>query len=149
MGSPRPSRILGAFGLASNLTQRDLYDEFARFGRIEKCELIMDRRTGRSRGFGCIYFEDVEDARRAREELNGTRLGGANIRVDYSLTRRAHTPTPGQYMGRPSQRLDNRDDRDDHRDDRRDDGRRDDRSSRSRDYDRRSPPRRGYSDYDR
>merc|ERR1712228_797490 len=42
------------------------------------------------------------DATEAREALNGTELDGRKIRVDYSITKRAHTPTPGMYMGRPT-----------------------------------------------
>ena len=36
------------------------------------------------------------------ERANGMELDGRRIRVDYSLTKRAHTPTPGIYMGRPT-----------------------------------------------
>lgn len=39
----------------------------------------------------------------AKECANGMELGGRRIRVDYSITKRAHTPTPGIYMGRPTQ----------------------------------------------
>jgi len=38
----------------------------------------------------------------AKERLNGAELDGRRIRVDYSITQRAHTPTPGVYMGRPT-----------------------------------------------
>ncbi|KAK9395641.1 hypothetical protein NXF25_019002 [Crotalus adamanteus] len=37
------------------------------------------------------------------EHANGMELDGRRIRVDYSITKRAHTPTPGIYMGRPTQ----------------------------------------------
>jgi len=152
MGSPKPSRILGAFGLGANTSESELYEEFARFGRIEKCELINDRRTGRSRGFGFIYFEHLDDARKAKEECNGMRIDGANIRVDYSLTKRAHTPTPGQYMGRESK--DAGDERSGGSRERGGAGGYDryNGSGRSSGYDeRRSPPRRSYyeRDYDR
>jgi len=33
----------------------------------------------------------------------GTEIDGRKIRVDYSITQRAHTPTPGVYLGRPSE----------------------------------------------
>ena len=36
------------------------------------------------------------------ERANGMELDGRRIRVDYSITKRAHTPTPGMYMGRPT-----------------------------------------------
>ncbi|ETE68860.1 Transformer-2 protein-like alpha, partial [Ophiophagus hannah] len=38
----------------------------------------------------------------AMEHANGMELDGRRIRVDYSITKRAHTPTPGIYMGRPT-----------------------------------------------
>jgi len=39
----------------------------------------------------------------AKERTTGIELDGRRIRVDFSVTRRAHTPTPGIYMGKPSQ----------------------------------------------
>ena len=39
----------------------------------------------------------------AKEKCNGIEVGGKKIRVDFSITERAHTPTPGIYMGKPSQ----------------------------------------------
>jgi hypothetical protein len=36
----------------------------------------------------------------AKKAMNGTDLDGKKVRVDYSITKRAHTPTPGMYMGR-------------------------------------------------
>ena len=38
----------------------------------------------------------------AKAETNGMELDGRRIRVDYSITSRAHSPTPGRYMGRPT-----------------------------------------------
>ncbi|KAG0424671.1 hypothetical protein HPB47_028132 [Ixodes persulcatus] len=39
---------------------------------------------------------------RAKDRCNGLEIDGRKIRVDYSITQRAHTPTPGIYMGKPS-----------------------------------------------
>jgi len=58
--------------------------------------------TGRSRGFGFVTFEIVSAAEEARKETNGTEIDGRRVRVDYSVTKRPHTPTPGQYMGESS-----------------------------------------------
>uniref|UniRef100_A0A1I7XAG3 RRM domain-containing protein n=1 Tax=Heterorhabditis bacteriophora TaxID=37862 RepID=A0A1I7XAG3_HETBA len=96
---PDPSRCLGCFNLSIYTTEKDLRDIFGEFGEIEKVELVYDHPTGRSRGFGFIYFDKLEDACAARDKLSGTELDGHKIRVDFSLTKRAHTPTPGQYMG--------------------------------------------------
>lgn len=58
----------------------------------------MDHPRGRSRGFGFVYFDRAEDAVKAKDYATETamEIGGHKVRVDYSLTRRAHTPTPGQ-----------------------------------------------------
>lgn len=58
--------------------------------------------TGRSRGFAFCYFESTEDAKIAKEQCSGMEFDGRHIRVDYSITQRAHTPTPGIYMGKPT-----------------------------------------------
>ena len=63
-------------------------------------QVILDGNSGRSRGFAFVYYEDIADATEARKEMNGTELDGRKIRVDFSITKRPHTPTPGMYMGR-------------------------------------------------
>ena len=68
-------------------------------GPIYDTKIIYDATTGNSRGFGFIYFEYLEDAIAARRACNGICLHGRRIRVDYSITRRPHSPTPGVYMG--------------------------------------------------
>ena len=75
---------------------------FGRYGHIEEVTIVYDRKTGRSRGFGFVTFEDIEDAREARDAVSGMEIDGRAVRVDYSVTKRAHTPTPGMYMGRPT-----------------------------------------------
>lgn len=74
-----------------------------------------------------MYFDNTDDARVAKDQCTGMTLDGRKIRVDYSITQRAHTPTPGVYKGQKS-RLDSehyssslrsshhRDDDRDHRD---------------------------------
>ncbi|KAF5336962.1 hypothetical protein D9611_002922 [Ephemerocybe angulata] len=158
--APNPSSVLGVFGLSIRTRERDLDDEFSRFGRVEKVTIVYDQRqSDRSRGFGFIAMSTVEEATRCIKELNGVELNGRRIRVDYSVTDRPHAPTPGEYMGHRRQRDSYRSDRDrdSHRDSYRDrdrdyrrSGDRDkdrDPYGRDRDWrDRRSPPpRRGYS----
>ena len=58
--------------------------------------------TGRSRGFAFVYYESQEDAKAAKEAMCDQEIDGRRIRVDFSITKRAHTPTPGVYMGRPT-----------------------------------------------
>ncbi|KLT41849.1 RNA-binding domain-containing protein [Cutaneotrichosporon oleaginosum] len=99
--APRPeaNNVLGVFGLSIRTRERDLEDEFMRFGDVEKVTIVYDQRTDRSRGFGFITMRSTEDATRAIEKLNGIELHGRNIRVDYSATTKPHAPTPGEYRG--------------------------------------------------
>jgi len=98
--NPSPSKCLGVFGLDGDTTERDLREEFSRYGTLEKADLIIDKRTGQSRRFAFLYFSTVEDARKGKEACNGMKLHGRNIRTDFSTTARPHSPTPGRYMGR-------------------------------------------------
>lgn len=151
--APNPSNVLGVFGLSIRTQERDLDEEFSRFGRVDKVTIVYDQRqSDRSRGFGFIKMATVEDATRCIQELNGVDLNGRRIRVDYSVTDRPHAPTPGEYMGHRRSTRDSRDHRDSHYSSRRDrdSGRRSDRGDRDKDRDtygrdrdwrdRRSPP---------
>ena len=100
--APEPSKCLGVFGLSLYTSERELEAEFKRFGPLEKVQVVLDGHTGRSRGFAFIYFENTEDATEARNAMTGAEMDGRKIRVDFSITKRAHTPTPGMYMGRPT-----------------------------------------------
>ncbi|KAG8784006.1 hypothetical protein FRC15_004177 [Serendipita sp. 397] len=97
--NPTPSNVLGVFGLSIRTQERDLQDEFNRFGRVEKVTIVYDQRTDRSRGFGFIVMSSVDEATRCIQELNGVEMNGRRIRVDFSVTERPHAPTPGEYMG--------------------------------------------------
>lgn len=93
------------FGLSLYTTDRELREVFSRYGPLAGINVVYDQRTGRSRGFAFVYFENVEDSKEAKERANGMELDGRRIRVDYSITKRPHTPTPGIYMGRPTTRV--------------------------------------------
>ncbi|MEJ1279520.1 transformer 2 alpha [Cricetulus griseus] len=104
--NPDPNTCLGVFGLSLYTTERDLREVFSRYGPLSGVNVVYDQRTGRSRGFAFVYFERIDDSKEAMERANGMELDGRRIRVDYSITKRAHTPTPGIYMGRPTQGYD-------------------------------------------
>jgi len=97
-----PSRILGIFGLSGSTREQDLEDLFSPYGRLESVKLIVDRQTGESKRFGFVYYEELDDASRAQKELNGTDLHSKQVRIDFSLTKGAHSPTPGKYLGKIS-----------------------------------------------
>uniref|UniRef100_A0A8C5A003 Transformer-2 protein homolog beta n=2 Tax=Gadus morhua TaxID=8049 RepID=A0A8C5A003_GADMO len=100
--NPDPNCCLGIFGLSLYTTERDLRDVFSKYGPLADVCIVYDQQSRRSRGFCFVYFETREDAKEAKERANGMELDGRRIRVDFSITKRPHTPTPGIYMGRPT-----------------------------------------------
>ncbi|KAJ3210623.1 transformer 2 beta [Dinochytrium kinnereticum] len=101
-------KVLGVFGLSIHTRERDLEELFGRYGRVTSVNIIYDKHTAKSRGFGFITFDDVESATKAKEEMNRFVLNQREMRVDYSLTKRPHSPTPGRYMGDPQESDDRR-----------------------------------------
>uniref|UniRef100_A0A8C4NH67 Transformer 2 beta homolog n=1 Tax=Eptatretus burgeri TaxID=7764 RepID=A0A8C4NH67_EPTBU len=100
--NPEPSLCLGVFGLSLHTSEKNLRQVFSRYGPLNSVNIVYDQQSGRSRGFAFVYFENVDDSKEAKERANGMELDGRYIRVDYSITKRPHTPTPGIYMGRPT-----------------------------------------------
>jgi RNA recognition motif-containing protein len=60
---------------------------FAEHGQVDSAAVIMDRDTGRSRGFGFVEMPD-DDARKAIEALNGADHGGRKLNVNEARPRR-------------------------------------------------------------
>ena len=60
----------------------DLKSHFSSIGNIVDCVVIMDKMTGRSRGFGFVEFSSDEEAKSAIEKLNGSELKGRKINVN-------------------------------------------------------------------
>ncbi|XP_054610760.1 cold inducible RNA binding protein a isoform X2 [Dunckerocampus dactyliophorus] len=69
-------------GLNFTTNEDSLAGAFGKYGTIEKVDVIRDKETGRSRGFGFVKYENVEDAKDALEAMNGKTLDGRSIRVD-------------------------------------------------------------------
>ncbi|XP_043463786.1 transformer-2 protein homolog beta-like isoform X2 [Leptopilina heterotoma] len=100
--NPCPSSCLGVFGLSICTTEEQIYHIFSKYGPVKRVIVVIDAKTRRSRGFSFVYFESPEDAKVAKEQCTGMEIDGRRIRVDFSITQRAHTPTPGIYMGKPT-----------------------------------------------
>lgn len=94
--------VLAVFNLSIYTTESELFDMFTKFGPLKKATVVIDAKTGRSRGFGFVYFESTEDAKVAHVQANGIEIGDRRIRVDYSATEKPHDPTPGVYYGKAS-----------------------------------------------
>ena len=59
--APEANHCLGVFGLSLYTTERELEKEFGKFGPIDKLQVVLDGKTGRSRGFGFVYFQNLDD----------------------------------------------------------------------------------------
>ena len=67
--------------LSYNISDEDLRQLFADYGEITSAKVIMDRETGRSRGFGFVELSDDELAKKAIEELNQASYDGKVINI--------------------------------------------------------------------
>jgi RNA recognition motif-containing protein len=86
-------------GLAYSVDDEELRDLFAAFGNIESAQVIIDRQTNRSKGFGFVEMSEA-DAKTAIEELNGKDFSGRTITVNEARPFEKRPPRPaGGGMG--------------------------------------------------
>jgi RNA recognition motif-containing protein len=73
--------------LAYGVTDDDLREAFAEYGEVSRANVIMDRDTGRSKGFGFVEMPDNGQAEAAINGLNDKSLSGRAIRVNEARPR--------------------------------------------------------------
>ncbi|TSC85966.1 MAG: glycine-rich RNA binding protein [Parcubacteria group bacterium Gr01-1014_8] len=69
-------------GLPYSTTDAELKDAFSQAGAVTSAVVIMDKMTGRSKGFGFVEFASDEDAQKAIDQFNGKDFGGRSITVN-------------------------------------------------------------------
>lgn len=96
-GTPNKKLFVG--GLPWELRGKDLLDIFGEFGEIEDSNVILDRETKRSKGFGFVTFKDLEAAVKAQESANGGEINGRAIFVSFAREeeRKPRTDRPARY----------------------------------------------------
>jgi RNA recognition motif-containing protein len=70
--------------LPREITQKELTELFKVYGEVESCELVMDIKTGKSKGFGFIDMPNDDEANAAIKGLHDKKVGGNKIRVKVS-----------------------------------------------------------------
>ena len=80
----------------SDATLRSVFEEF---GTVDSAKIIMDRDTGRSKGFGFVEMPDEEEGNNAIETLNETNLDGRTIVVKKARPREDNRGGGGGYRG--------------------------------------------------
>jgi RNA recognition motif-containing protein len=80
-------RRLYVGNLAWTVTDQDLQDAFAEAGKVDSAQVIIDRATNRSRGFGFVEMASDEAAEAAIKKLNGKDIKGRPIKVNEAQAR--------------------------------------------------------------
>jgi cold-inducible RNA-binding protein len=73
--------------LSFNTTENDLHDAFAAHGTVVEANLMMDRATGRPRGFAFVTMSTPEEAQKAIEAMNGKSIDGRALTVNIARPR--------------------------------------------------------------
>ncbi|KAI0525166.1 hypothetical protein KFK09_004558 [Dendrobium nobile] len=86
-------------GLSYSTDDQSLREVFSGYGEVLEARVIIDRETGRSRGFGFITFSSGEEASAAVTAMDGKDLHGRMVRVNYATDRRSGFGGGGGYGG--------------------------------------------------
>jgi cold-inducible RNA-binding protein len=85
--------------LAYSLRDDDLQQQFSSFGHVQSAKVMMERDTGRSKGFGFVEMSSGEEAEAAIRGLNGKDIGGRGLTVNLARPMEARPPRSGGFGG--------------------------------------------------
>ncbi len=85
--------------LSFDTTENDMQDAFAAQGTVTETNLMMDRTTGRSRGFAFVTMSSAEDAQKAIAALNGSQMGGRALTVNVAKPHEERPTGRREYGG--------------------------------------------------
>ena len=68
--------------LSYGMSEDELRDAFGAFGEVSTVKILVDRETGRSRGFGFVEMPNAVEAEKAIAQLNGKDVGGRALRIN-------------------------------------------------------------------
>jgi RNA recognition motif-containing protein len=80
--------------LAYSVTDDQLQTAFGAFGEVTSATVISDKFSGQSKGFGFVEMPDGSAAAKAIESLNGTPIGGRNVKVNEAKPREDRPQRP-------------------------------------------------------
>jgi len=82
--------------LSYDVSESDLEQAFGEFGEVTSVNILKDKRTGESKGFGFVEMAEVSEGQAAIKEMNGKELQGRELKVDQAKERPAR---PGGGRG--------------------------------------------------
>ena len=72
---------ISILNLPRHTTEAQLFKAFRAFGAVKSCDIVLDRQTGKSKGFGFVEMPNEDEANAAIAGLHGRRFDGNVIRV--------------------------------------------------------------------
>jgi RNA recognition motif-containing protein len=83
--------------LSYSVNEEDLRTAFGQYGTLDSVDVILDRNTGRSKGFGFIQMGNDDEAKAAIEGLNGKDLDGRSLNVNEARPREERPQRSSRY----------------------------------------------------
>ena len=85
--------------LLFNVSENDLRNAFEQFGQVTEVRLIMDKFSGKSKGFGFIEMPSKDEAEKAIREMNGKEFMGRALNVNVAKPKTDHRGGGGRGRG--------------------------------------------------
>ena len=86
--------------LSYDVAESDLEQAFSEFGQVASVNLLKDKQTGQSKGFGFVEMPEVSEGQTAIKEMNGKEFMGRELKVDQAKERPARPGGRGGFGGR-------------------------------------------------
>lgn len=83
--------------LSYSVRDEDLQQQFSAFGNVQSAKVMMDRDSGRSKGFGFVEMSSSQEAEAAIRGLNGQNMGGRDLTVNIARPMEPRRPGNGGY----------------------------------------------------
>ncbi len=97
--------------LSYDATEDELRQHFGAYGAVKSAKIIMDRDSGRSKGFAFVEMENDDEGRSAIEGLDGSPINGRNVKVNEARPKSDNPRPQKQFQNRggkpPRKRWDN------------------------------------------
>lgn len=94
-GKNRMPKNMYVGNLPYGATDADLANHFAKAGKVVKATVVMDRMTGKSRGFGFVEMATDEEGQIAIDTINGSDMQGRNLLVNEARPKESRPPSGG------------------------------------------------------
>ena len=85
--------------LSYSVRDDDLHQQFSPFGQVQSAKVMMERDTGRSKGFGFVEMSSGSEAEAAIQAMHGKNMGGRDLTVNIARPMEARPPRSGVYGG--------------------------------------------------